>query len=501
MSHTPLTSILTPVRLGVLMLGLSLAGCANYAGVHNDAQLRDAESIGLQPAQAPAETAPAIDAEWWKAFDDTQLNQLITQALDKNPSLKQAQARLQRARAVVDVNDAVDGPQVNASLDATRQRFSANGMYPAPLAGNIYDTATLQLGASWELDFFGKNSAALRAAVGTARAAEAETAAARVLLVSNVTRSYFQLLRLEDQQRVASRTLQQREEMLSLVRDRVRAGLDSQLELRQAEGALPEARQQSEALREQAMLVRHALGALIGQPQVDPVPQARPLAEVRTLPVTGAIPADLLGRRADVVAARWRVEAAGDEVRSAKGQFYPNVSLTAFAGYSSIGFDKLTDYSSRQWGVGPAIRLPIFEGGRLRANLRGRNADLDLAIESYNATILDAVRDAADQIGSLQSIARQQVEQQAAQDSAEKAYAIAHDRYEAGLGNYLQVLTAENAVLAQRRLSVDLAARALDTQAALQRALGGGYQAPKAAQESSAPHVMQTAAANSSTTH
>jgi outer membrane protein TolC len=128
--------------------------------------------------------------------------------------------------------------------------------------------------------------------------------------------------------------------------------------------------------------------------------------------------------------------------------------------------------------VGPAISLPIFEGGKLRANLRGKSADLDVAIESYNATVIDAVRDAADQVTSAQSIARQQAEQRAAQTAAEGAYDIAVQRYRAGLGNYLNVLTAETSVLQQRRLAVDLAARALDTQVALARALGGGWQPP-----------------------
>jgi len=187
------------------------------------------------------------------------------------------------------------------------------------------------------------------------------------------------------------------------------------------------------------------------------------------------VPADLLGRRADIMAARWRVEAAGQDVRNAKAQFYPNVNLTAFAGFSSIGLDNLLKAGSLQWGIGPALRLPIFEGGKLRGNLRGKNADLDAAVESYNGAVIDAVREVADQLASIQSLAIQQREQAAAQEAAEGAYDIAVQRYRAGLGNYLNVLTAESSVLTQRRQQVDLAARALDVQAQLARALGGGY--------------------------
>ncbi|AVS72897.1 TolC family protein, partial [Paracidovorax cattleyae] len=178
-----------------------------------------------------------------------------------------------------------------------------------------------------------------------------------------------------------------------------------------------------------------------------------------------------------IAAARWRVEAATQDVTVAKAQFYPNVSLTAFVGLASLGLDNFVKGGSREWGVGPAIRLPIFEAGRLRANLRGKAADVDAAVESYNATLLDALHEAADQIASARSIDQQAAEQREAQASAESAYAIAQQRYRAGLGNYLNVLTAETSVLQQRRQAVDLAARRLDNQARLARALGGGYAA------------------------
>jgi len=162
---------------------------------------------------------------------------------------------------------------------------------------------------------------------------------------------------------------------------------------------------------------------------------------------------------------------------SARAQFYPSINLVAFAGFSSIGLDKLLDAGSSQWGVGPALRLPLFDAGRLRANFRGKTADLDLAIESYNATVLDAVRDVADQLSSQQSIQRQQVQQASVQAQTQTSYDLAVQRFGAGVVNYLVVLNSENALLTQRRQAIDLKARALDTQVALMRALGGGYQA------------------------
>ncbi|WP_415838130.1 efflux transporter outer membrane subunit [Polaromonas hydrogenivorans] len=464
-----LVSVAGLVAAGLIATGAT--GCADMSGIAPQASLRDAPSLGLNTATAPAPVA----AEWWRDFGDETLNGLVAQALQTSPSLKLAQARLARAQAATDVAHAATLPQVNGQLDLTRQRYTANGAVPPPLAGSIRESATAQLAASWELDFFGKNRAALDAALGSANAAQADAQAARVLLASQVARSYFQLVRLNEQSGVASRTLAQREETLRLVRDRVNAGLDTRLELRQSEGGLPEARLQFEAVQEQMALTRNALNALLGQPNSASalVPSAQ--SAIKNVALMPNIPADLLGRRADIAAARWRVEASSKDVANAKTQFYPNINLVAFAGFSSIGLGNLLNLGSQQWGVGPALRLPIFEAGRLRANLRGKTADLDAAVESYNAAVIDAVRDVADQVASSQAIGRQQAEQREAQEAAESAYDIAVQRYKAGLGNYLNVLTAETSVLAQRRLAVDLAGRALETQVALIRALGGGY--------------------------
>lgn len=456
-----------------------LAGCADMSGIASQAKLRDADSLGLKAA--PFSTGiSAVDARWWHGFGDAQLDALVDEALAGSPNLAVARARLSRAQAAIATAESADRPQLNGSLDATRQKFSSNYIYPAPLAGSIQEVGTLQLNGSWEIDFFGKNRAALDSALGSSNAAAAEVDAARILLASNVARGYIQWARLNDQLAVARRTLAQRDETLQLVRDRVSAGLDTRLELRQSEGGLPEARQQIEALDEQIAIAQHALDALVARPDATKALNPPSLASLHAVALQPTLPADLLGRRADIAAARWRVEAATGDVAGAKTLFYPNVNLTAFVGVQSLGFDNLLKSDSAQWGVGPAIRLPIFEGGRLRANLRGKAADLDAAIESYNASVLDAVRDAADQVSSAQSVARQQAQQREAQAAAEGAYDIAVQRYRAGLGNYLNVLTAESTVLAQRRQAVDLAARALETQVGLARALGGGWQPPVA---------------------
>ncbi|MEO7939213.1 MAG: efflux transporter outer membrane subunit [Burkholderiaceae bacterium] len=456
-----------------VLVALVLAGCASSAGIRSTAQPVTAQALGLQ---APAGLSPwAPSPDWWHGLGSARLDDLVAQALAGNPTLGQAQARLTRAQAQAAGVSASAGPQVNATFDATTQRYSANGLIPPPLAGSVRTTATAQIGASWEFDFFGRNRAAIAAAVGQQRAAEAEIQAARTLLANQVVRTYVQIGRLLALRDVAQRSLEQRQQLRGLIGQRVQAGLDTAVEARQGDAALPEARLQIAQIDEQIVLARHALSVLTAQ-RVDALDALSvDLSRLQVLALPDNVGADLLGRRADITAARWRVEAATSDIQVARAQFYPNINLNAFIGLSSIGLGKLIQADSAQYGVGPAIRLPIFDSGRLRANLGAKTADLDGAIETYNATVQDAVRDAVDQLSSLQSLVHQQREQAQTQAGTQAAFALIEQRYAAGLSTYLAVLNAESQLLAQQRLAADLSARVFDTQAALVRALGGGY--------------------------
>ena len=463
----------------LIALVLCLGGCANFAGIDPQARMTEPQALGLGSAAPKAAPAPALASPaWWTRFGDTQLDALVQQALQNHPNLRIAQARVARAQALTDTVASTALPNVNGAVDATRQRFSANSIYPPPLAGGVYETANAQVTAGYEFDLFGKNRAALDAALGQVRAAQADAQAAELLLATQVTRSYFTLLRINALQALAQRNLAQREQLLALVQSRLAAGLDSPTELRNSEASLPEIRQYAESLREQAALTRNALAALTGQPLGLQDLKAGTLAQIKPQAAPQAVPLDLLANRPDVAAARARVEAALSDVEVAKAQFYPNINLVAFAGLNSIGFGNISKAGSEQWGVGPAIRLPIFDGGRLRAQLKGRAADVDVAIETYNALVIDAVREVADQITSLQSIVRQSQEQQSAFASAQTLQDIAAQRFAAGLSNRASVLNAHSAVLAQERQAIDLAARTLDAQALLLRTTGGSVPAP-----------------------
>lgn len=449
---------------------LALAACSTHPEIRATVQPLDAQALGVQAAAAQ-DLPDAVT--WWTDFHDDTLSGLIQQGLAHNPNLQVAQTRVRRVMAMEAYTRGADKLQVQATGEVDRQRFTEHGLYPAPIAGSTLTTGTLQLEGSWELDLFGRQRAELEAAVGQRRAAQADERAAALMLSAQIARTYVQLGRLQGLRSVAERSLAQRDDMLKLIRERVHSGLDTTVELRQGEGALPDTRLQMASYDEQITLTRHALAVLTGQApdaldalnvQLDQLPEATPPAQ---------LPLDLLARRPDVQAAQWRAQAAGHEVDAARAMFYPNVDLRSYAGYNAIGLDQLIKASSLQWGLMPAIHLPLFDADRRVANLQGKVADQDTAIATYNQAVLQAVQEVADQISSSTAIARQQHEQQAAQGSAESAYALARERYQAGLGNYLTVLGAETAVLNQRRTAVDLQARALDVHIGLIRAMGG----------------------------
>jgi len=428
-------------------------------------------------ASAPAQATPWPATQWWAAYGDDTLSRLIDQALAGQPSLQLVQARLRQAQAAVDISAAASGPQLNASVDLTDQHFTKNGLIPPPLAGSIAWNNSAQLGGSWELDLFGRQRAALDAAIGQQRALQADAQAARVLLAGQVAAAYFALARLIETRDVAAQALAQRQQMQALVRQRIAAGLDTQLDQRQADGLIAQARVEIESLDEAAARARHALAEITGQPPQALQGLAPRLAAVRAQPLPTTLPLDLLGRRADLVAQRWRVQAAARDEDVARAQFQPNINLVGFVGLSSLGLGRFIESGSLQYGAGPALRLPIFDGGRLRANLQGRHAEVDAAVEAYNGALLRALREVADELASLQSLARQQQAQADALAAAQGAQALALQRYEAGLGNFLSVLTTQTNVLAQQRADTELKARVLASQVALSRALGGGYEA------------------------
>ena len=452
---------------------LMLAGCADMGHQNAPVAARTADSLGLPATQQTT----SVDAQWWHQFGDAQLDDLVAKALTGSPSLGAAAARVQGALAIVDNARGADAPHVDFDASVKRELLSRNGLFPPPYGGSIFNQSDATFGLKWDADFFGRQRAQIEAALGSARAAQADADVAAQQIAAQVVRTYFSLARLESQRAVAQRTYDQRSQMLSLIKQRVGAGLDTVVEQKQGEGALPDTLAQIESLDEQIDLARHMLAALTAQPMQATATLAPTLDQLHVSPQPPVLGADLIARRPDVAAALARAEAANQQVKSQKAAFYPDINFSAGFGLDSISLDHFLELPSKAWNFGPALHLPIFEGGQLRAQLKGRNADRDAAIQAYNQQVIDAVREAADAATSAASIGRQLTLQRQALAASTDSYDFSQKRYGQGLGNALIVLNAETQMLAERRLEVDLRYRALDVQAQLMKALGGGWSA------------------------
>ena len=457
-------------RLLTTVLVLALSGCAWMEPGSEPVAALDGAKLGL----ASQDTAWP-ETQWWQRYGDPQLNALLDEALANNPSMSAAQARLAKANAAVGIARAPLLPRVDANYALTREHLSKDYIYPAPMGGSVVSDNRLALDFSYELDFWGKNRSRLQAAVSQQAAAAADAQAARNLLASATVRAYLNLQNAFAQRDVLERVLAQRADVLSLTQGRYKAGLDTQVEVKQAESSLAAGKVELTQTDTTLAQLRNQVAALAGAgPQrgqfLQPVALTAPAGGV-----PASVPLDLLGHRPDVAAAKWRAEAAGHAIDSARAEFYPNVNLAAFVGFQAMGTGNLLGADARMAGFGPAVTLPIFHGGELNANLAGRRADADLAVSDYNQTVLDAVHQVADALDGLRLLDQEKAQQRQAREAIDAAYDLAVKRYKAGMGNYISVLIAQTGVLTQARLDTDLRIRAYQLDASLATALGGGY--------------------------
>jgi len=461
-----------------LALGVALAalgGCAADPALGPHEKMPAPADIASRLHLAAADPSAGPELAWWTAYHDADLARWIELGLRDSPDLRIANARLADAEAYFAAVRAGEAPSIGASAQSNAERLSGNGIFPPPLGGMVGTINDVDLSATLELDLFGRLSARTDAALLAAQAGAFDRDLARVRLAGAIGHAYFELARAQQARRIAVEIETDRAKTLELVRDRVRAGLDTQVERRLAEVTVPEIRVDIERADEQIALARHGLAVLAGQaPDAADALEAH-LPDDAALAPPAALPLDLLARRADIAAAQRRVAAALRGVDAAKADFYPNVNINALVGLDSLTTQKLFEYNSRTWQVGPAVHLPIFEGGSLRAGLRSASAQTDAAIDTYNALVLQAAREVADTSSSIAAVRRQRAQQELATANAQAAADLAVTRYRAGLGNFLTVLTAEGAVLAQRRSQVDLDARAASLDVSLALALGGGF--------------------------
>jgi NodT family efflux transporter outer membrane factor (OMF) lipoprotein len=457
------------------LLAAGVSACVNYAGIHGDQHMAQPQQFDSTQS-LPAESGRWPSADWADQFGDAQLKALLTEALAGNPTIAQARARIAGAQAYADTAKATTLPRVDANYALTRQQLSGTFDVPSAYAGSWQTQNSALLSASYDLDLWGKNREMLKAALSQVQASQADAEVVKLTLTTALARAYNQLARLFVLHDIAQQEVARREQIDRITAGRIATGLDTAVERKTAQANLATARSMLASLDGSILTIRYQLAALMGQGPDRGLTIARPALGVGdAVRLPDNLPADLVSRRPDIVAARWRVDAITHEVKEAKAEFYPDINLTAAIGLDSFGFGRFLTAASRTANAGPAIHLPIFDAGALRAQLKGRYADFDDAVATYNQTLITALNGVATQLAQIRSSDVQLADAQTAQQAAREADGLAVTQYKGGLTNQLTVLNADMNTLEADQAVANLLMNRRDQQIALASALGGGY--------------------------
>ncbi|MCX7512227.1 efflux transporter outer membrane subunit [Frateuria sp. STR12] len=485
-----------PLRLRTLLAAataLALAACAMPPAKLAPPHLRD--DVPLAGVQTTTR-AGWPDAQWWRAYDDPQLDRLMDRALRQAPDLALAQSRVQSAEQSARLAAAQMGLNVNGNAQYSRQRMSEHGLIPSQFLGfTWYSQADLGVQLKYDFDWWGKKRATVEAALDQAHAAEAQRSAAALALQYAVASTYFGWQADQARLALADQSLAAQQQLLHIAQLRVRQGVDLADTVEQAQAQRAGLKQLRTAIEGSAKVRRAVLASLLGV-----APAELPPLEARELPaVEPGLPAnaslDLIARRPDIAASRWQVEAAVKQTDAARAQFFPDLSLTALAGLSSIDMGELLTPGSRVFAVTPALHLPIFEGGALEANYGLSRAQLDSAVAQYRSTVLAAARDVSTQALGAEQLAAQRGQQKELLAADRRLLSHAEARLRQGVRDARESLAAKLALLRQRDAAIQLHAQALTTDLALIKALGGGYRSqpqPDVASSSPSPAGVAT---------
>ncbi len=465
-------------RFAALLGVLLLTGCASTGGLHPTATPMQPDALTAKQSLAGITRTDSAwpEPQWWKAAGDPQLDKLVAEALADNPDMTLVDARVRAALAAAGAADARRKPTLNAGASVSGARVPP--ILPPIADGHFGVIRYGYLSFKWDLDPWGGKRAAWQAAVGKARAAAVEARAARLQLSTKVVQAYFGLAGAHVQQKLAREELQRAEDFLNLTRKRVARGIDSRFTLARIEGETATARVRLEAADNQVRTDGLVLAALLGKgPDRALAIKPPQLPRIPALALPDDLPVNLLGRRPDVVAARWQVEAAGHDIKAAKAKFLPNLDISSLAGLIAPSSLNLFSLTNRFYTIAPAVSLPIFEGGALRANLAGKDAARDMAVAQYNQTLVNAVKQVATEADDLRSLDSRMHDAARATHSAEQAYSLAMRRYRAGVGNFLEALSVRQELIAAEQKQATLETGRSLAWARLNEALGGGFRA------------------------
>ncbi|HTL55555.1 MAG TPA: efflux transporter outer membrane subunit [Candidatus Limnocylindrales bacterium] len=484
-----------------LTLALALAGCKVGPDYQRPAPLGQSTmpaAFSNSSATNTAEWKPAEPSAhlprgaWWEVFGEADLNRLEQVAAPQNQELAAAFARLNEARATVNVSRADLLPQVSLNPSYSRQRTSANEHKDTGVTGvaYTYNTYTMPLQAAWEVDLWGRVRRQVESAKARLSASADDLAALTLTIQAEIATDYFTLRALDAEYDLLSRTVETYRKSLELTMNRRKGGVATELDVAQAQTQLRATESNLPALRLQRIRLEHALATLCGEPatcfSVAAAAVTNYTEKIPAVPIV--LPSELLERRPDVAAAEQRMAAANADIGVAQGAFYPRLLLNGLAGFQSISASSWFDWPSRFWAFGPTLELPLYTGGRNRAQLALARATYDETVAGYRQTVLNAFQEVEDQIAAQRLLEEQLTAEQATLAAAQHTVEIANNRYKAGLVTYLEVATAQSAALNLERTVVQLQGDKLVASVGLIRALGGGWEKNIAGLAAAAQH-------------
>lgn len=451
-----------------------LSGCASFLGIDSQATIQQPDAVSPQQLK---EASKPLDSKWWQVFHDDQLNWLLDQGTANSPTLKQADARVRRAIASAGETKAGDVPHVDANADMGYHKWPNDPHYGGGLFGEHTWDNTANLQFSYHLDLFDRQANRDRRARANIALSQASAQAARLQLEGNLLRSYIQLALDYQELDVERSRLEQQNHIVRLNQQRLDYGLGSQYDLQQSMALLPVTQRRISVLHEQIKLTKNQLVTLAGLPLSQTAKLKRPtLVLTDELHLPQALPIGLIGHRPDLVASRWQIVSSARGIDLAKADFYPNINLHAMLGQMMTlgGLDNFFEEKNRTYSVGPALSLPIFDGGARRSRLGIATADYDEAIEGYNATLQTALRQVSDELIRQDSIRQQSSLADQGVDRAMRVYTTAQEAFKRGLRDYLHVLDAQSRLFDQEIARATVQSQLMRAQVDLAIAMGGG---------------------------
>jgi outer membrane protein, multidrug efflux system len=420
--------------------------------------------------------AAVLPVEWWKIFNDAELDSLEAQAVQANQDLKRAAARVTEARAIARVSKAELYPTLTASGAYSRNRLSENRAN-TPQQNLESDDYSASFDLSYELDVWGRVRRTIEASKADAAAVSSDLEVVLLTLTADVARNYQLLRSLDSEKLVIEATIALRRETVRLQETRNQAGIINEVDVTRARTELANVEAELHAVARSRAQVEHALAVLCGQPPVNFSVTAKASSIVPPeIPV--GLPAELLQRRPDIVEAEQTLQAANARIGVAKAAFFPTIKLTGAAGVASADLGTLVDWPSRIASFGPSVSVPVFQGGRNRANLKAAEARYEQNVAAYRGSILNAFREVEDSLSDLSTFASQNEAVQRALLSARDTAALANERYQQGLSSYLEVVDAQRLALQAERQDTQLRGQRAISTILLAKALGGGWVRP-----------------------